>query len=236
MSPEWVTATATGVLAFVGLVSIIVNSILVHATNQEAAATRREAEASASMLKEVQRDRELTVQPVLVYEHAPLTPDAPSRERLAVRNIGKGPALLCYYVSDGLWQKGVHRTREVGTAGPFSLGSGQATEAENIAVPRGPIIVVEHQDSPNAAVDSARSGFRPADINNFLELLLCQDQFGNRYRFVRGEAEPEIVRADDPEPPEWTNFWRWQTSYLPQRVMVPRPSGNSEATEAGVTI
>jgi hypothetical protein len=164
------------------------------ATHKEAVATREQAEATKEQskvanesLRELRYSRELEWRPILVkvagkggIGHGRSFRDA------EIRNIGRGPALNAIYLRE---EEGIGSPRFL-MFGPRDIAAGQELNVR----------AEEQNEPPHPAL------FHRREIPR--ELLICQDQFGNSFRFVPGFPEPVVwTREDDeqglPAEPGW---------------------------------
>jgi hypothetical protein len=101
-----------------------------------------------------------------------------------VSNIGRGPALNCMYVRDSRGDR-----REFARTGVFNLAAGH-------------VIQVPAQEFDDLDQRLFASEGQPR------EALLCQDQFGNTFRFTPGLARPDVFsRSESGQPVSGTPPW-----------------------------
>lgn len=102
---------------------------------------------------------------------------------MLVSNIGKGPALECRCIG----RLGAATPRDF-RAPLFAVGA-----KSDLKTPR---FIVELDDpaADAAALKFATRMFADLPDENWHEVLLCSDAFGNRWRFVRGRA---LLTAQD---------------------------------------
>jgi hypothetical protein len=193
-------AVATIALAWFGFKTFQSNKELIEATVED-------ARASTEMVAEVRRDRDLEVQPFLVFEH-PVFSEITTEKLRGIRNVGRGPALACSYLIACPCHKENSPATCYGRGSAFNLGPGQTTEGLNRAVPSGPVIEMEVVDAEAPGVQTAFSGLQvPEGDGPCLEIVLCQDQFRRRYRFVRGQLLPDIVTPGEVGSGHWAQYW-----------------------------
>jgi hypothetical protein len=194
-----ITGVATLALAALTGVIIVVNAGVLDATRQaaeatkaeadatheEAVATREQAEATKEQsrianesLRELRYSRELEWRPILVklsgkggISHGRSFRDAD------IRNLGRGPAINALYLRE---EEGIGSSRFL-RAGPQDIAAGEEPKvrAEEQNEPPHPLLFHRHE-MPR-------------------ELLICQDQFGNSFRFVPGFPEPAVWTREDDE-------------------------------------
>ena len=175
------------------------------ATREQTEATKRHADIALESLEELRRSRELDAQPLIVrQETGARTVGGRAVRDIDVTNIGRGPALNCVYVRESAAIR-----REIVRTGAFSLAAGH-----HIPLP------AEQIDSD---LDSATSLFASDDLPR--EVLVCQDQFGNAFRFTPGFPKPDVIyRRDLDQPhravPQWATVY---SSLVAQRSPEPEP-------------
>src|ERR1700694_265913 len=135
------------------------------ATREQAEATKEQAETGNESLREIRRSRELDWRPFLVRVDLGETSGNRVTRNVTIQNIGRGPALNCLYVREEETPEG----RLFLKSDPINLASGGETFA------------VEAREQGQAAYPAL---FQRNEFPR--ELLLCQDQFGSRYRFTPG--------------------------------------------------
>jgi hypothetical protein len=182
-----------------GLVTALATVALAALTAVLAIENRRLLLASADATAATKRALDLDWRPVLTFHHATETSTITGAFTMIsaatyVRNVGRGPALNVRFLrrkrnDDGTpdWQM----TKR------FSLAGGD-TVSEHSWVTTDPGKGVPHQGEPpdevwGAAFPQAR------------EVLICQDQGGQLYRFV--DPEPLEWRAGDPRK-AWVEWYR----------------------------
>ena len=159
-------------------------------TARAADAGAREAKATEALAAEARRDRELTWQPLLTVDMPTegwSSQSSPYIERLIVMNVGRGPAVECIYASrhDAEWcLLTVEGIREGGDSGTRVAGNQTR------------MIPWELFEPPEHATDRT---------SRLMRVLMCSDQFGNRYRF--GGFPAEVSRVSDEKRPGWAT-WR----------------------------
>ena len=171
------TAIATGVLGIVAAIALGANIYQARQTRRavDAASTEakaveaqtktllRQAKASETLAEEAQRSRDLEWQPLLRWE-GPM-PDAllyGPVER-GLRNEGRGPAFRAAFA----WRSG----DKLLVSPEASIGSSGIRD------------VIKWSSSP------ADTRMLPTDAN---WAAVCEDHFGNRYRFLDSGARPDI--------------------------------------------
>lgn len=178
------TAIGTIALALVGAAALIANWRLIR--------------SSDAMVREVQRDRELAVRPILVMTHPRLNYAETSRKvEIRIANIGKGPALMCQYWGsrriagpDPEQDRGeAHYKTEL-----FAVG------ADKVAEEKATDFALAGRHDTLTLYDVKRVKLLPAGDRYSVEAVICRDQFGRYYRFVRGEAVPDIAEPDQRHP------------------------------------
>lgn len=204
-SPDTVTAWATAGLFAVGAVSIVANIFLVVAGFREASAARAESENSRKLIEEVNRDRELAYRPFLSFESLVPNPLEASADLLAstidffpsatpvtlpisidVANIGRGLAIGCQYAAYF----------------PFVESAGHrpttATyESDHSALPESSQVRSIHASQiAESALPKIIADLVEGERELSHEALVCLDQFGKKYRFIRGKILPEIWPDD----------------------------------------
>ena len=65
-------------------------------------------------------------------------------------------------------------------------------------------VEVAHVESPDQRIFGAIFRGQMPDYG----VLLCEDQFGNRYRFLPNASAPNIWRRGAPDEPPWSSVWR----------------------------
>jgi hypothetical protein len=214
---EWVTTVAVVVTgaATVGLAWITYRSFgenrkLIEATaagaraseaqalaaQQQAEAATKQVEASTQTVSEMQFDRELAVAPYLTLDFkSAYSNGEPTSVRMLLKNVGQGTALNCLCCAIVTWDpqpipEGVKREREtryfrLPEAGPLTLplhlAAGQPEESQPTAM---------------GNLDN-QIGQVMFDMNIGLPLAIaavCEDQFGNRYRFRSNSATRDLWR------------------------------------------
>jgi hypothetical protein len=202
---DWVAA-GTIALAVVGTLGVVVNVVLVRATDKlareatkQGLAADREAQGTLDMVTEVRKDRELGVRPVLVFLHKPETHgDPPKQVPVAVANIGTGPAITCWFAAvylAPLTSRGETvflRTAYFLPMQPLRVGA----EA-SLGAPQ----------STHDLIDVALKGLK--EEAGWTELVLCADILGHKHRFFRrsngaDEWDSDILKQ---APPTWTEGW-----------------------------
>jgi hypothetical protein len=199
-----VTGLATALLAFFTWRSFEENRKLIDAgiseakaATDQARASGQQAEAALRQLEEVRYDRELAAAPYLTLSGGPpratdhTGKSVPMPCNINIKNIGRGPALTCMYCA----------------CLQFSEPGGEP-------VPDVPVTGAHYYSSPLfhlGAGDSAAFGIDPkTDLAQQIVLkgllprpglvhaVVCEDQFGTRYRFLSGQAKPEQWKEGQP--------------------------------------
>jgi hypothetical protein len=196
------------------LVGLIIAGLALIANAFLAGITCTMAKASAGLVQETQRDRELAVQPFLIFGlEAPPEPTS-GAYAMGFQNIGRGPALACSYESVSGSQQlvgpnVVYSPLLSHELGPCALGPGSQTPQNSSA---------DYGSDPRTRLSVYYSLLTsPMEQGQFrVEALRCRDIFENQFLFVRGETAPRIFYADrreskwwkhgDPEP-AWTEGW-----------------------------
>ena len=157
------------------------NSTLVQATKRQAeaveeqaraglgqtAAGQQQAQAAAELVRETQRNRELAYRPHLVIESRTPKPGASYGTGYVVKNIGSGPALNCRMAHHEF--SGEPPQHDSWNSPLFDVGVGGAYEVTN---------------APGRWYDNVLDGL-PGD-GQTVDACVCEDQFGNRFRFAAG--------------------------------------------------
>lgn len=219
------------------------NRGLIEAAVAQANAARDQATASIQMVQEVQLDRELAWRPWLAIRSCSiptfvprtisqnindavqilrtdgdgLLPLAPSVQ-VWIENIGSGLALQCRYVAYySIPDEGARATQ--GLAGSHERFVGgrayYTTETFNLGA-RDDRQLQANQATPGAHVTAVLDGTDWQGQRSEVHVLLCVDQFGRGYRFVRGRAHadtwPEAPSRDGVSPqgkPNWVMALTW---------------------------
>ena len=193
------TAIATIALAVVGILAFLANVFLAtmtarmaKATKDEAVATQQEAKATLDQatatkeqaqiandtLQELRHSRELEWRPILVgTELQGGVAQGKAFRDLNLRNIGRGPALNSLFLRE---EAGIDGNRFL-SCGPLNLGAGEGADVR----------ALEQAEPPHPALFHRNEFPR--------ELLICQDQFGNSFRFVPGFPAPEVWTREQDE-------------------------------------
>jgi hypothetical protein len=134
-------------------------------------------------LAEIQRDRALAWAPYLaITDRIPSVQIHPTVQGYIVKNIGRGPALACRLSR-------FERTDNSSTGHLWyssqlmDIGSGDTC----------PALLEKEEHWAYRILDRIVSG----DETN---ALVCEDRFGNRYRFVQGRPETEVWHPGCPLP------------------------------------
>jgi hypothetical protein len=148
---------------------------------EQAAAVSDQVRATRDMAAEMVRDREQFVRPYLVAQLTFFQDRGGIYNRqqpvLRVDNIGSGPAINCRAASRQ--EVGANRPSNKST-GLFSLGSGMSVQLD--------------YDSQGHWHDTLLVGVPESPLP--IMVCVCEDQLGNRYRFVSGVPTPEIHARD----------------------------------------
>jgi hypothetical protein len=151
--------------------------------------SKRDADASIAMGKEMRADRELAVQPFLV-----LTSGLGNQvDSVNLGNIGRGPALIIMLFTTNL---GVVHWRQHEFA---ALREGTATDPDQPIRLTGQI-GVGHQDAPRAYIELD---------GKTRTVAYCCDQLGNYLRFDLRTGEPPDVWRRGEEPKPWALAWEY---------------------------
>lgn len=188
-----IALAVVGILAFVASVFLaVMTSRMARATKDEAVATQEEAKATLDQatatkeqaqianetLQEIRRSRELEWRPILVRtELQSGVFEGKAYREVNLRNIGRGPALNSLFLRE---EAGTEGTRFL-TCDPVSLAAGEGVDLR----------AIEKDDPPHPNLFDRNELPR--------ELLICQDQFGNTFRFVPGFPAPMMWSREDDE-------------------------------------
>lgn len=196
-------AVMTGALAFATFRLGAATRRSVAEAAEAVEAAQAEAEATAALVRETRRDRELEVQPLLILGDIqgtqPLGEPPVSVPTLQVRNIGRGPALTTRVVQrrgeSVFWSEGF-----------FVVPAGGSFPAPAPSNPNALLALGGRREA--ASVEPALVG--PGDKD--CVVVYCRDQLGNALRF-RAETglPPEIFLRehwlDETFPDEWIPDW-----------------------------
>jgi hypothetical protein len=183
---SWATAVGTIALALAAGAAYRQNVRLVNVTRDAAIATRdaaraatKEAQATAELVEEARRDRELNWQPVLTIVQRVRAPGA--YPEYSVKNTGRGPA----YSTVVAWKRRGPSEITVSVAS-VAVGPGE----EKVVIPSGN--------------DLQAGGVLPDDAS---WAVYCEDQFRIRYRFGETGGRPDVWKPEQAEP-QWLSVWR----------------------------
>lgn len=156
-------------------------------------AAREEGRATLAIASDTHRDRELAWRPVLTWERPGMTPASTARPAatetlVVIKNVGSGPAIACEYVSR---DHGRHAYRR-----GFSLRAGEVVEL-SLGASEPP-----WQHEPPGLFDPTTRARPTARAPKRMQVLMCSDILGRRWRFFE-DLPPEEVTTDDPSPPPW---------------------------------
>jgi hypothetical protein len=175
-------ATLGGILA-TAIGTIVLawkTSTLASGTAEMADATRTEASAAKDTISEIQKDRELTFRPYVSWKISGGT-------RVNGVNLGKGPALntvFCVVEEDErLW-------RWFAELVDFSPGQ-TITDADDLV-----LLPKQGQPPPRALVGRVVPR----------KVAFCEDQLGNRYRFLPGAVIADAWRPGENKP-DWVTWY-----------------------------
>jgi hypothetical protein len=196
------------------------NRELIQTAKAEVEAAISQADSTGRLVQETKTDRELAWRPWLTlksYTKPSLASRAVSTQpppllghgnlpldpsiHVEVQNIGRGLALNCRYVgyfsipdeqtsrapnlADGTFLGG----RDYYRTEPFNLGAGEEASLQaNKSMPGGQV---------TDAIHGTDSGGYVAEVN----VLLCIDQFGRKYRFRSGKTYPDAWPPLSDAPP-----------------------------------
>ncbi|HEV2953277.1 MAG TPA: hypothetical protein VG015_04240 [Candidatus Dormibacteraeota bacterium] len=231
--PNVIAAYATSALALLAAVTLVVNAVLafltrrgIQATQNAAEATRVSAEATkeaaeaakaeavatltqasaatdaakathvaaaaaADQVRELQRTREMEWRPFVNWKIG-------GGAWVEAANFGRGPALnTVFFVvdTDSSWRGSPLEVL-------CDLSPNQEIKQED------QILVVERRGTapprPQVASGTPRA------------VAFCEDQLGNRYRFIRGRVEPDIwTRGAGMEKPDWVTWYESNANIEP---------------------
>jgi hypothetical protein len=194
-----VTADATVALAVVGAGALIANAVVAvftlraaratqrsasateeaaKATHDEAEATKQEAAASLQVVEEMPADRELTFRPFLSWV---------LDGTINASNNGRGPALnsvFCGLRDDGTWLTTLPRLIDFGPGDHIPSGAYSMLMSE---------LTSEAPPTPSFSFPVRKLAF-------------CEDQLGNRYRFIQGSVKPDVWKPGRPKP-DWVSWF-----------------------------
>jgi hypothetical protein len=194
-----VTADATVALAGVGAAALIANAVVAwftlkaakatqrsaaateeaaKATRDEAEAIKQEAAASLQVVEEMRADRELTFRPFLSWEYS---------DSIHASNNGRGPALnavFCGQYQDGTWRTTLPKLIDFGAGDHIPSGAYSM------------LLMPLKSDPP--PTPSAKFRVR--------KVALCEDQLGNRYRFIQGDVKPDVWKPGQLKP-DWVDWY-----------------------------
>ncbi len=156
-------------------------------------AAREEGQATLGIATETHRDRELAWRPVLTWEVTDLATASGGEPEQAgvtvvVKNVGNGPAIGCEYVARDRGRCTYHRG--------FALSAGEVVEL-SIGASKPP-----WQQEPQGLFDPATSTRLTGRRPRRMQMLMCSDILGRRWRFFE-DFPPESVNSDDLDPPAW---------------------------------
>jgi hypothetical protein len=147
------------------------------ATLEQATATKEQARIASDTLRELRQSRELEWRPILVSTGGlPGIALGKAYRDVVLRNIGRGPALNALFLRE---EATVEGTRFL-LGGPVSLGTGESADLH----------AIEQEKPPHPML------FHRTEMPR--ELLICQDQLGNTFRFVPGypdSSRSSVARA-----------------------------------------
>jgi len=152
------------------------------ATRDEAEATKQEAAASLQVVEEMRADRELTLRPFLSWE---------VDGAIQASNNGRGPALnavFCGLRDDGMWLTTLPRLIDFGAGDHIPSGAYSMLMSE---------LKSEPPPRPTANFPVRKQAF-------------CEDQLGNRYRFIQGAVKPDVWKPTQPKP-DWVMWYERNT-------------------------
>ena len=157
-------------------------------------AAREEGQATLGLATETHRDRELAWRPVLTWEVTDpegASGGEPAGERttvVVVKNVGNGPAIGCEYVARDHGRCTYRRG--------FALSAGEVVEL-SIGASEPP-----WEQEPQGLFDPATSTRLTGQRPRRMQVLMCSDILGRRWRFFE-DFPPESVDGDDVDPPPW---------------------------------
>jgi hypothetical protein len=207
------TVFAAGLIALATMLVILYQSVQ---TRRAVDAAKADADASMRMIREVQRDRELGVQPVIVLLNA--SPNIGNGlPGVQIENVGRGSAIglrLVQWHSGELFWSGAARTLAPGKSLPSPLEEG------DVPLGRHSNWLTLHERRGAASVDAS---FAQPDPPNDL-IAYCVDQLGNGLRFRLGAPEvPTIWRqATEPEP-DWATALKEPFDWRPANLRPTLP-------------
>jgi hypothetical protein len=147
------------------------------ATARAAEATLRQVDLAVKQLESMRLDRELAWRPYIVSS-------PPGHPTVDLRNVGRGPALDCFYVEhdDQNWY----------------------VVMERVTIEAGGSVM----RLPLTAMPGAFPNELTADYPGPQRYVICMDQFGNWLKFDRHALAVDLWRPDEGEPPPWVE-WTW---------------------------
>ena len=173
------TAVAIGLVTLAPVAAFIYQAIR---TGEAVAAANRETEASAAMVRETQRDRELAVQPVIASPSntSDVPGHPPGTRGVTLRNVGPGPAVGFRVV---MWDSGdVRWSTDLAL---LPAGEYYPTPHPGVSGPSGWLPLTGHEGA--GAVEP--SLVRPEEGLCFY----CLDQVGNGLRYPLRTSEPPAI-------------------------------------------
>ena len=156
---------------------------MARATAAEAVATKDEAAASLQVVEEMRADRELTFRPFLSWV---------LDGTINASNNGRGPALNAVFC--GLRDDGLSVEKPWLTTLPRLIDFGPGDR-----IPSGAYSML---------MSKLESEPPPKPTANFpvRKLAFCEDQLGNRYRFIQGAVKPDVWKPGQPKP-DWVEWY-----------------------------
>jgi hypothetical protein len=177
----FLSVTTTGWIA----IGALVTALMALATGFLAWKSRSEASAARDTVTEIQKDRELTFRPYISWKLSGGT-------RVNGVNLGRGPALntvFCVVEQDErLW-------RWFAELVDFSPGQ-EINDADDLV-----LLPKQGQAPPRPQIGRTVPH----------KVAFCEDQLGNRYRFLPGQVIADVWRPGEAKP-DWV---MWYEAYAP---------------------
>lgn len=193
------SATAwTAIQAVTGIGVVLGTAALAIATWRLASQTSRDVRASEQTVLEIRRDRELAFRPYLSWE---------ARPALHASNNGRGPALnavFCHLAIDSDdWLSHLPSL--------LDLGPGDEVPSAAYSVMLDPMTLAAPPriQMPGYVVQ---------------KIAICEDLFGNRYRFVQGQTEADRWIPGSGSKPDWVEWYEATApvTRLPAAALPPK--------------